>query len=38
MKEFFDLKLVSMKIDEYERKFLELLKYATLIKEEQVKI
>jgi hypothetical protein len=27
MKEFFELKLGSMTIDEYERRFLELLKY-----------
>jgi hypothetical protein len=33
MKELFELKLGSMKIDEYERRFLELLKYVTFIKE-----
>jgi hypothetical protein len=38
MKEFFELKLGSMTIDEYERKFLELLKYVPFIKEETVKI
>jgi hypothetical protein len=38
MKEFFELKLGSMTIDEYERRFLELLKYVSFIKEEQVKI
>jgi hypothetical protein len=38
MKEFFELKLGSMTIDEYERKFLELLKYVAFIKDEQVKI
>jgi hypothetical protein len=38
MKEFFELKLGSMTIDEYERRFLELLKYVSFIKDEQVKI
>jgi hypothetical protein len=38
MKEFFELKLGSMTIDEYERRFLELLKYVSFIKEEPVKI
>jgi hypothetical protein len=38
MKEFFELKLGSMTIDEYERRFLELLKYVPFIKEETVKI
>jgi hypothetical protein len=38
MKEFFELKLGNMVIDEYERKFLELLKYVPFIKEETVKI
>jgi hypothetical protein len=38
MKEFFELKLGSMFIDEYERKFLELLKYVLFIKDETVKI
>jgi hypothetical protein len=38
MKEFFELKLGSMKIDGYERRFLELLKYVTFTKDEQVKI
>jgi hypothetical protein len=37
MKEFFELKLGSMTIDEYERRFLELLKYVSFIKEEVVK-
>jgi hypothetical protein len=36
--EFFELKLGSMTIDEYERRFLELLKYVAFIKDEQVKI
>jgi hypothetical protein len=38
MKEFFELKLGSMTIDEYERKFLELLKYVPFIKDEAIKI
>jgi hypothetical protein len=38
MKEFFKLKLGSMIIDEYERIFLELLKYVPFIKDEKVKI
>jgi hypothetical protein len=38
MKEFFELKLGSMTIDEYERSFLELLKYVPFIKDEDVKI
>jgi hypothetical protein len=38
MKEFFELKLGSMTIDEYERKLLEMLKYVAFIKDEQVKI
>ena len=38
IKEFFELKLGSMTIDEYERRFLELLKYVSFIKEETVKI
>jgi hypothetical protein len=38
MKEFFELKLGSMTIDEYERRFLELLKYVSFIKDEIVKI
>jgi hypothetical protein len=38
MKEFFKLKLGSMTIDEYERNFLELLKYVPFIKDEEVKI
>jgi hypothetical protein len=36
--EFFELKLGSMTIDEYERNFLELLKYVPFIKDEAVKI
>jgi hypothetical protein len=38
MKEFFELKLGTMTIDEYERRFLELLKYISFIKDETVKI
>jgi hypothetical protein len=38
MKDFFKLKLGSMTIDEYERSFLELLKYVPFIKDETVKI
>jgi hypothetical protein len=38
MKEFFEHKLGSTTIDEYERIFLELLKYVPFIKDEQVKI
>jgi hypothetical protein len=38
MKEFFELKLGSMTIDEYERRLLEILKYVVFIKYEQVKI
>jgi hypothetical protein len=38
MKEFFELKLGSMTIDEYEQSFMELLKYVPFIKNEAVKI
>jgi hypothetical protein len=38
MKEFFEIKLGSMAIDECERRFLELLKYVPFIKDEQVNI
>jgi hypothetical protein len=38
MKELFELKLGSMTIDEYERRFLELLKYVSFIKDETVNI
>jgi hypothetical protein len=38
MKEFFEIKLGSKTIDEYERRFLELLKYVSLIKDETIKI
>jgi hypothetical protein len=38
MKEFFELKMGSMTIDKYERRFLELLKYVPFIKDETIKI
>jgi hypothetical protein len=38
MKEFFELKMDNMSIDEYERNFLELLKYVLFIKDEIIKI
>jgi hypothetical protein len=38
MKDFFELKLGSMTIDEYEGIFLELLKYVPFIKDEAVNI
>jgi len=38
MQEFFDLKLGSMTIGEYENNFLVLLKYVGFIKDEKVKI
>jgi hypothetical protein len=38
MKEFFELKLGNMTIDEYKERFLELLKYVPFIKDETVKI
>jgi hypothetical protein len=38
MKEFFELKIGNMTIDEYEQRFLELLKYVSFIKDEAVKI
>jgi hypothetical protein len=38
MKELFELKLGSMNIDEYEKRFLELLKYVSFIKHETIKI
>jgi hypothetical protein len=38
MKEFFELKLGSMTIDEYERRVLEMLKYVSFIKDKQVNI
>jgi hypothetical protein len=38
MKDLFELKLGSITIDEYERRVLELLKYASFIKDVTVKI
>jgi hypothetical protein len=38
MKDFFELKLGSMTMDEYEKRFFELLKYVGFIKDEKVKI
>jgi hypothetical protein len=38
MKEFFELKLGSMTIDEYEKRLFELIKYVHLIKDDKVKI
>ena len=38
MKEFFELNLGSMTMDEYERRLLELLRYVDFIKDEQVNI
>jgi hypothetical protein len=38
MQELFELKLRSMTMDEYEKKFLELLRYVDFIKDEKVKI
>jgi len=38
MQEFFELKLWNMTTDEYDRKFLELLKYVTFNWDEKVKI
>jgi hypothetical protein len=38
MKEFFEIKLGSMTIDEYERSFLKLLRYVSFTKDEIVKI
>jgi hypothetical protein len=38
MKGFFEFKLGSMMIDEYERRFLEFMKYVTFIEDDKVKI
>jgi hypothetical protein len=38
MKELFELKIGSMTIDEYERRFLELMKYVYFIKDDTIKI
>jgi hypothetical protein len=37
-KEFFELKLGSMTMDEYEKMFFEFLKYVNFIKDDKVKI
>jgi hypothetical protein len=37
MKDFFELKLGSMTIDEYERRFLELLKYVSSLRMRQLR-
>jgi hypothetical protein len=38
MKEFFELELGTMTMEEYENWFFELLKYVNFIKDEKVKI
>jgi hypothetical protein len=38
MKEFFKLKLGTMKMEEYEKQFFELLVYVDFIKDEKIKI
>jgi hypothetical protein len=38
MKEFFELRLGSMRMEEYDKKFLGLLKYVKFIGDEKVKI
>ena len=38
MQEFFELKLGSMTMDEYEKKFLELLMYMYFIRDKKVKV
>jgi hypothetical protein len=38
MKDLFELKLGSMKMDQYEKRFFELVKYVDFIKDEKVKI
>jgi len=38
MQDLFELKLGNMTMDEYERKFLEILRYVIFIKDEKVKI
>ena len=38
MKEFFELKLGTMKMEEYEKRFFELLKYVYFINDEKIKI
>jgi hypothetical protein len=38
MKDLFELELGSMTIDEYERRFFDLLKYVSFIKDETINI
>jgi len=38
MQEFFELKIGNMTIEEYEKKFLEILRYVDFIKDKKVKI
>ena len=38
MKEFFELKFGTMRMEEYEKQFLELMKYVDFMKDEKVKI
>jgi hypothetical protein len=38
MQELFELKLENMTMDEYERKFLEFLRYVSFIRDEKVNI
>jgi hypothetical protein len=38
MKDLFELKLGTMSMEEYEKRFFELLKYVDFIKDEKVKI
>jgi hypothetical protein len=38
MQEFFELKLGNMTMEEYERKFLEFMRYVDFIRDEKVKI
>ena len=38
MQEFFDLRLGNMTMDEYVKKFLDLMRYVTCISEEKIKI
>jgi len=38
MQEFFDLRLGNMTMDEYVKKFLDLIRYVSCIKDEKIKI
>ena len=38
MQEFFDLKMGSMTMEEYVKKFLDLMRYVDCIKDEKIKI